>query len=223
VLIATHKATLPLHNQKTFKMKRYYTLMVGLLIFIKGTAQDGSWKTDILKDGKVTVKSKIVTQQVNNKEKNVFYYTVETIADIDIEKAEVFMRNSANYKKFLESVETSNEVKQISANSWITYIYFDNSFPVSDIDCVQTFEYIKTNGGFNISGKATPAEYEMKKVSRVYLYDVIYKFENIADKKIKITIEAVFSPAGSIPKVLMNTWLPKGPAGIITRLVDAIY
>ena len=129
MLIATHKATPPLHKQKTFKMKRYLTLTVGLLIFIKGTAQDGSWKTDILKDGKVTVKSKIVTQQVNNKEKNVFYYTVETIADINIEKAEVFMRNSANYKKFLESVETSNEVKKISANSWITYIYFDNSFP----------------------------------------------------------------------------------------------
>lgn len=203
-------------------MKRYLTLTVGLLIFIKGTAQDGSWKTDILKDGKVTVKSKIVTQQVNNKEKNVFYYTVETIADINIEKAEVFMRNSANYKKFLESVETSNEVKKISANSWITYIYFDNSFPVSDIDCVQKFEYIKTNSGFNISGKATPAEYEMKKVSRVYLYDVIYKFEKIADKKIKVTIEAAFSPASSIPKFLMNTWLPKGPAGIITQLVDAI-
>ena len=62
----------------------------------------------------------------------------------------------------------------------------------------------------------------MKKVSRVYLYDVIYKFEKIADKKIKVTIEAAFSPASSIPKFLMNTWLPKGPAGIITQLVDAI-
>ncbi len=67
-------------------MKKYFTLMIGLVIFFNGFAQEENWKTETLKDGKVTVKSKLVTQQVNNKEKNVFYYVVETIADINLKK-----------------------------------------------------------------------------------------------------------------------------------------
>lgn len=203
-------------------MKNYFTLMIGLLISINGIAQEGNWKTETLKDGKVTVKSKVVTQKVNNIEKNVFYYVAETIADINLEKSETFMRNSANYKNFLENMGTTSEVKKISANVWLTYIYFDNSWPVSDNDCVQKFEFVKANNGFYVSGKAAPTEYGTKKVDRINLYDVVYKFERIADKKVKVSIEAIFSPAGSIPKVLMNSWLPKGPERIISRLVESV-
>ncbi|MCZ4223335.1 hypothetical protein [Pedobacter rhodius] len=203
-------------------MKKYFTLIIGLLISVNGFAQDGNWKTATLKDGKVNVKSKIVTQKVNNKEKNVFYYVVETVVDVNLGKAETFMRNSANYKKFLENMGATSELKKISANAWLTYIYFDNSWPVSDNDCVQKFEFVKTNNGFYISGKAAPTEFEVKKVERINLYDVVYKFEQIADKKIKVSIDAVFSPTGAIPKVLMNSWLPNGPERIISRLVESI-
>lgn len=193
-----------------------------MLLFFVGRAQDEGWKTETVKDGKVTVKSKVVSQQVNSKEKNVFYYTVETIADINLEKAEAFMRNSANYKKFLESMGTTSEIKKISTNAWVTYVYFDNSWPVSDNDCVQKFELVKTNTGFNVIGKAAPNESELMKVSRIYLYDVVYRFEKISDKQTKVTIDAVFAPASSIPKALMKSWLPDGPAKIITRLTKEL-
>lgn len=202
-------------------MKKYVILIIWLMSFIKMVAQDG-FKTETLKDGKVTVKSKVVTQQVGNKEKNVFYYMVETSADIDLGKAEAFMLNSENYKKFLESMGNTHEIRKVSANTWLTYIYFDNSFPVSDNDCVQRFEFAKTTTGFTITGKAAPGDYEKKEVSRIDLYDVVYRFEKLDDKKIKVSIEAVFCPASSIPKVLMNSWLPGGPAKIINRLVTEI-
>jgi hypothetical protein len=203
-------------------MKKYIVLIIGLLTFFKGIAQEANWKTDILKDGKITVKSKIVTQKVNNEEKNVIYYMVETIADFNLAKAEAFMRNSANYKLFLESVQTSNEVKKITPNSWITYLYFDNSFPISDIDCVQKFELVKTTNGFSVTGKATPNEYEMKDVSRIYLYDVVYKFERVTDKKTKLIITAAFCSGASIPQFLLKRWLPKGPSELATRLVNEV-
>lgn len=139
-------------------------MIVCFLVSLNAIAQEDGWKTESLKGRKLTVKSKIVPQKINNKEKNVIYYVVETTTDFDLEKAETFMRSSANYKKFLESVTKSVEVKKVSANSWISYIYFDNSWPVSDVDCVQKFELTKTDNGFSVSGKAVPTEYEKKDV-----------------------------------------------------------
>ncbi len=203
-------------------MKKYIIMIVGFLVSLNAIAQEDGWKTETLKGGKLTVKSKIVSQKVNNKEKNVIYYVVETTADFDLEKAEMFMRNSANYKKFLESVTKSIEVKKVSANSWISYVYFDNSWPVSDVDCVQKFDLTKTDNGFSVSGKAVPNEYEKKDIDRINLYDVVYKFEKTADKKTKLTITAIFCSGASIPKLLLKSWLPDGPAGIATRLVNEV-
>lgn len=61
-----------------------------------------------------------------------------------------------------------------------------------------------------------------KNVDRINLYDVVYKFEKTADKKTKLTITAVFCSGAPIPKLLLKSWLPDGPAGIATRLINEV-
>lgn len=177
-----------------------------------------NWKTETSKDGKVIVKSEITSTEKGK----IIHYIAETTTDISLEKAAEYLRDSNTHKNFLENTQESKEVQKITNDNWITYYYFDAPWPMPNSDAVQEFKLSKTNNSLTVSGISKPNAYKDSKVKRMDNYDISYHFEKLENKKTKLTITATFTPVSSVPKFLLKSWFPKGPAAIANKLITGI-
>ena len=203
-------------------MKYYVLITLTILMHCAGIAQDRNWTEEKSDDGKVTVKSD-VESSVNEAgdDIKIIYYIAETTQKLDLEKAEKFMRNSSNYKLFWEHADESKEIKRISENEWIIYLYFDAPWPMPNTDCVHHMTF-QDNGdkGFIVTAKPKPDAYEKKDVGRIQIYDAVFTFEDAGNGLTHLKLDVKFSPVGDPPKWMLNAWLPDGPIGIVTRLLE---
>lgn len=190
---------------------------VFMLTTVLAFGQEGDWKTEVSKDGKVTVKSHIEDTESG---KHIFYISQTTTNQVSLDQLEAFMRNSSNHKDFLENTEESKEVKKVDENSWIMYLYFDAPWPMPNSDAVQKFTVNRTASTLTITGKSSINDYKKTDVDRMSTNNISYQFVQKADKTIEITVTSDFEPIGSVPEFLLKSWFPKGPANIVKRLIS---
>ncbi|KXX70875.1 hypothetical protein [Flammeovirga sp. SJP92] len=201
-------------------MKSFKTLMA-LIAFAFATthvqAQDG-WETHTAKDGITTVKSRVQ----KTKDFTRIDYTVTSKGNFTLKEADEFFKNSANHKKFWENCEKSEEFKKISENDWYTYLYFNYSWPMSDVDCAQHFTRTVTSEKVVFKATTTPNAIEDRGVDRSHLFDVIITVTPIDDASSNITLEVSFGSTVSGPKWMINAWLPDGPKEIMERIIGEL-
>lgn len=186
-------------------------------------AQDGDWKEETTKSGKVHVKYKVYTEKDKaGEERMVANYTATSIVSMDIDKAEKFLRNSENHKKVLDNTEVSKKVASISDDQWVQYLYMDIPWPMPNADCVQRVSVDRKGNELTVSVVAVPDAYPMQGEKRMDISDMKYHFVLKAPGSIELSITGRFSPIGSVNKFLMETWFPKGPEGLINRLVEEV-
>jgi hypothetical protein len=196
-------------------MKTHILIATLLLLSINGIAQERNWTTQKSSDEKVTIKSDII----NGNNGKIIYYIAITTGNITLAQAESYMRNSTNYKDFLENTTESTEIKSISNNEWVTYCYFDAPWPMPNSDAVQKFTFTKTTTGFEVSGAVISGIYAMKDVPRMQTNNITYVFNKINSTTTEITIKANFETTGDVPKWLLKNWFPDGPSEIIQNLI----
>ena len=201
----------------------YYAL--GLLLSLLPltlSAQDG-WTETTSKDGKVKVKYKIFNEVDNTgDERMVTEYTATSTVKVDLNKAEKFLRNSENHKKVLDNTEVSKQVGVISENVWLQYLYIDIPWPMPNADCVQRVTLKRAANELIVEAIAEPDAYPMQDEKRMDISNMKYHFVEKSPGVIQLSITGRFSPIGSVNKFLMETWFPKGPAGLVERLVAQI-
>jgi hypothetical protein len=203
-------------------MNKLILVIIIILFHIIAFSQERNWKEETSKDGLVNVKSEIVTQEnEEGDEIKVMYYIAEREAEVSLEQLEQYMQNSESYKTIWENVEESKEIKKMSENEWFTYIYFDNPWPMANSDCVHhMIMERKDSKTLVVTAKSAPDAYEMKDVDRAQIFDALFTFENNGDGVTKLTLSVTFAANSNPPKWMMNGWFPKGPAGIVTRLME---
>ena len=191
-----------------------------LILILCSTALLGqrNWKTQKSKDGSVIVKSEIESTD-NGK---VIHYIAETTANISLQKAEEYLKNSNTHKNFLENTTESKEIQKKSENNWITYYFFDAPWPMPNSDAVQEFKLSKTENSLIVKGISNPKAYKTTDVKRMEQYDISYSFVKVGENKTKLTVAAAFTPVSKVPNFLLKGWFPKGPANIVSRLVNEI-
>lgn len=204
-------------------MKKIISTLFALLILLNANAEQSDWKEETSKDGSVKVKSKIETKVHNGDERKIVSYIAEVNTSVSLDLALQYLMNSNNYKDFLENTKESREIQKVSDSEWITYLYFNAPWPMPDSDCVQRFKLVKKDENtLVISGTTELDAYDIQDVRRMKFYDIQYKFKKISNNKTKLTLKASFVPVGSIPNWMLKSWLPEGPAGIVTRLLKHI-
>ncbi len=199
-------------------------LSIIFALHFNSTAQNRNWTETNSKDDRVAVKYEIIGQKEGQGGKRkVVHYIAKITAAFDLEKAEAFMRNTENYPKFLEHATKSREVKKVSQNEWISYLYFDPPWPMSDFDCVQRFTFKKSSPNeFTITAIVDAQAYELQGVKRMNLYDASYHFQKINETQSQLTLAVSFSPTGNVPKWMLKAWFPKGPSDIVKGVVDQL-
>lgn len=193
--------------------------MIFLLLIFSSTAlsQERKWTQANSKDGTVSVKYEITK---DDSERTVVYYEGKTSFLGSIENYKALMSNSSRYQEFLEYTEESKEIERSSSSEWLMYLYFDQPWPLPNSDCVHRV-YLKDtlSNGFNIVATTDEEAYPKQDVKRMEVYDVSYSFIE-QEGQIVFTIKAKFTPVGSLPKWMLVSWFPEGPAGIMRRIIE---
>lgn len=205
------------------KNKMNYVLGLCFALLPLTLSAQGEWKETTSKDGKIQIRYKIETvEDKNGEERMVIDYTATSTVKVDLNAAEKFLRNSENHKKVLDNTEVSKQVSAVSKNEWIQYLYMDIPWPMPNADCVQRVTVNRTTSELTVEAIAEPDAYPMQDEKRMDISDMKYHFKEKAPGNIQLSITGKFSPIGSVNKFLMETWFPKGPTGLVERLVEQI-
>lgn len=193
--------------------------VIFLLLIYNSTVhgQERNWTQAKSKDGTINVKYEITK---DDSERTVVYYEAQTSFAGTIENYKALMSNSLLYQEFLEYTEESKEIERSSSSEWLMYLYFDQPWPLPNSDCVHRVLLNDTlSNGFDIVATTDSEAYPMQDVKRMEVYDVSYSFIAREDQ-IEFTIKAKFTPVGSLPKWMLASWFPEGPAGIMRRIIE---
>ncbi|MCR9253550.1 MAG: hypothetical protein NXI20_24250 [bacterium] len=193
--------------------------VIFLLLIYNSTVhgQERNWTHAKSKDGTVNVKYEVTE---NDSKETLVFYEAQTIFTGSIANYKDLMSNSSRYQEFLEYTEESKEIERFSASEWLMYLYFDQPWPLPNSDCVhRVFLNDTLSNGFNIVATNDIDAFPMQNVKRMEVYDVTYTFVEQQDK-IEFTIKAKFTPVGSLPKWMLTSWFPEGPAGIMRRIIE---
>jgi hypothetical protein len=196
-----------------------FILLFTLPLFTK--AQHSDWKEATAKGGTVKVKYKVEAPKDSDKAV-VAQYWVKGNVNFKLDKAEKFLRNSANYKTFLDNTEVSKTVGTISKNEWLLYLFMDIPWPMPDADCVQQVSIARSSKELIVNAIAKPNAYPLQGEERMHLSDIKYHFVENAAGAVELTITGKFSPVGPITKFMLETWFPNGPVQLIERLEEQI-
>lgn len=194
-------------------MKKIFIFIL-FVISYNASSQDSNWITKTTKDGKTTVKYNIEKEEKGTH----FYYTAQRNVNASLDELDSYFSNSTNHKNFLENTPESEEVEKISDNEWIIYYYFDAPWPMPDNDVVAKISRVKEGNKLIFTASAISNDYRKTKINRITDYRFVYEFEKIDNETTKITISADYIPAVSVPKFLIRTWFPEGPARIVSKL-----
>ena len=203
---------------------RLIILMLLLIIPLDNSyGQEAEWEIEVIKDGSVTVTSRVYTiKDGEEKNQQIIEYNTTTQADLSLEQCLKLMRNVPGHKLFLQDTELSKVIKTISEHEWLIYYYFTSPWPLPDGDVVVHMKQIVTEEekSFIFTGHAVPDKYPGKGVRRLTLNDISYKFRQISDEVVEITMASKFSPMINAPKWMVRAWFPNGPAEILKRLIE---
>lgn len=201
-----------------------YLLIVFLLISLNIFGQKENWTKEMSKDGKVEVMNFISTRiDDDGNEVQLAEYSATTIAEGNIENFSTLLKDASLHKRFMDNTDISEEVKVLADNQWLVYYYFDSPWPMPNSDCVMKMKFTENKAEKTIvyEGVPTPKLLEEKDVKRMTYYVVNYTVKQLEGGKVDVSMWAKVTPVVSGPDWMMNAWFPKGPAGILTRLVKA--
>lgn len=205
-----------------------YKIQIGLvllaMIFLNAdiVAQVKEWETEITKDGKVTVKSRI-SERTDEKGDAVqlIEYVATTTASVDMQDCIAVLKDGSKHKEFTDD-EVSKTVETLSDNEWIVYYYTNAPWPMPDNDCVakMILSEDETNKTATFTLTTAPSMFEMKDVKRMTYYNVTYTFKDLGNDKVEMTLTGNSSPVVQAPAWMVSAWFPNGPADILRTILE---
>ncbi len=207
--------------------QRYWGLKPFLLTILLAQsavfAGDQKWKTDVLDQRKITVKSAISERSVGSQKFPLIEYVVSTSEKGDLATAILAIKDVTQHSSFLD-LKKAVSVKRINENIQIVYYVFNAPWPFSPTDCVtqMTEEFNETKTAYTFQLIANPKLYPNQDYKRFEYYTMKYSFKNGENGKIEIQIEAQMSPPVKVPLWLIRQGFPNIAADIMRKLVKRI-
>lgn len=187
-------------------------LLLSIILFgTKLSAQTDEWKTALSKDGKTTVKYNFSTRIDENGEKVPVVETITTTTEnIGMDNCISLMKNISKHKDF-RGEKLSKLISTISENKWIIYYYNDKTLitPAVDGSYLMTLEEDRLNKVAVFTITADPTLVEKTDASRLTYVKEIYRFKEIDENKLEITIITTASPGFKVPVMIMKKVFPK--------------
>ena len=197
------------------------TLFCMLLVNSALMAQTDDWKKESTKDGKVVV-SYIFSESFNENGKkfNVLEYEAVTIAELSLESCKAVMMNDSLHMGFMDGTENVRRIINLPGGEWVTYYFYNSPWPMPNADVITRYKLEEDASGkqFILSGSPAPDMYPEQDVPRMKHNDTKYTFTDLGDGSVEIIMYSKSIPLVSVPKWLIATWIPDGPADMLNGI-----
>jgi len=193
-----------------------------LLLSTSVHAQREGWKQDQTKDGKVLVSYQFLEEKdENGKKYNVLEYEAVTTAVVSMESCLKVLKDDSRHKDFMEDAEHTERIRDLSEDEWLTYYLLKKHWPMPVTDVVTRYklEEEPANKRIILTGFPAPDMYPEQGVKRMQHSFSKYTFTDLGNGQTEVMMYSRSIPVASIPKMLLATWIPNGPANIVNGII----
>lgn len=170
-----------------------------------------------LNDESAKVFTRFTAENINQEQHILFEYKVEATVNTSLSALIESINNVANHNAIFGS--SRSEVIAESADRLSVYYYFDNPWPISDIDLVRTLSVTQLEAEHVvIEHRSSPSLVKLENVSRQTVSDISFLLIPISDSKVEIRMTGKFIPIG-VPDFLAKSWLPEGPKDMLDKII----
>jgi len=185
-------------------------------------AQDANWKRETTKDGKVAV-SYIFSESVDESGKkfNVLEYIAVTTAAVALESCKSVLMDGSKHMEFMEGTENTRRIKDLPGGEWVCYYFLNGRWPMPDSDVITRYklEEDPSQKRFILTGTPAPEMYPEQDVPRMKHNHTKYTFTDLGNGTVEMEMYSKSIPLVSVPKWLIATWIPDGPADMLNGIV----
>ena len=205
-----------------FVVKAGLVLLCMLLLSVSVHAQREGWKQDQTKDGKVRVSYNFLEHKdEKGKKYNVLEFEAVTTGEVSMESCLKVLKDDSRHKDFMEDAEHTERIRDLSEDEWLTYYLLKKHWPmpVSDVVTRYKLEEDPENSSYTLTGFPAPDMYPDQGVKRMRHSYSKYTLKNLGNGQTEVTMYSSSVPLAPIPKMLLATWIPDGPAKMVNGII----
>jgi len=203
-------------------LKAGLILLLTLILSVGVNAQREGWKQDKTKDGKVLVSYNFLEHKdETGKKYNVLEFEAVTSAEVSMESCLKVLKDDSRHEDFMDDAEHTERIRDLSENEWLTYYLLKKHWPmpVSDVVTRYKLEEDPENKSIILTGLPAPDMYADQGVERMRHSYSTYTLKDLGNGQTEVMMYSSSVPLASIPKMLLATWIPNGPAGIVNGII----
>jgi len=203
-------------------------MLAGLMVLcllslnIQLSAQKEGWKNETTKDGKVQVFYNFLEKtDEKGKKYNVLEYEAKTSGTVSLESCLAVLTDDSRHKDFMEDTEHTNRIRDLSEDEWLSYYRLKKRWPmpVSDVVTRYKLEMDPDNKRFILTGYPAPDLYPDQGIKRMQESYSKYTITDMGNGQTEVIMYSRSIPVVSIPKMLLATWIPEGPAKMVNGII----
>lgn len=193
-----------------------------LYLNVSVNAQRDGWKQDKTKDGKVLVSYNFAEHTDDEGKKyNVLEFEAVTAAEVSMESCLKVLKDDSRHKDFMDDAEHTERIRDLSEDEWLSYYLLKKHWPmpVSDVVTRYKLEANPENSRYTLTGFPAPDMYPDQGVERMRHSYSTYTLRDLGNGQTEVMMYSSSVPLASIPKMLLATWIPNGPADIVKGII----
>lgn len=197
-------------------------IMLCLLISFNVHAQREGWKQDKTRDGKVLVSYNFLEKENEEGKKfNVLEFEAVTSAAVSIESCLKVLKDDSRHKDFMNDAEHTERIRNLSDKEWLSYYLLKKRWPMPVADVVTRYvlEEDPDKGSYILKGYPAPDMYPDQGIARMKESYSTYTLTDLGNGQTEVTMYSRSVPLASIPKMLLATWIPNGPADMVKGII----
>lgn len=196
--------------------------LCGILLSAGLYAQKDGWKQDQTKDGKVLVNYKFLEKEDEaGKKYNVLEYEARTSGRVSLESCLAVLKDDSRHVDFMEDAERTKRIKDLSEDEWLSHYLLKKRWPMPQTDVVTRYELKlePEKNRFILTGYPAPDMYPDQGVKRMQENFSKYTITDLGNGETEVIMYSRSIPVVSIPKMLLATWIPDGPAKMVNGII----
>lgn len=185
-------------------------------------AQKEGWKQEETRDGKVSVSYHFKEgKDEEGKKYTMMEYEAVTSAEVSMENCLKVLKDDSRHKDFMEDTKHTERIKDLSENEWLSYYLLKKHWPmpVTDIVTRYVLEEDPSGKSFVLTGYPAPDMYPEQGIERMQHSFSKYTITDLGNGQCEVVMYSSSIPVVAIPKGLLRTWFPKGPAKMVNGIV----
>ncbi len=197
-------------------------VLCSLLLNVSVYAQRDGWKQDKTKDGKVLVSYNFAEHEdEKGKKYNVLEFEAVTSAEVSMECCLKVLKDDSQHKDFMEDAEHAKRIRDLSEDEWLTYYLLKKHWPMPVSDMVTRYQLEEDgeNNTYILHGFPAPDMYPDQGIARMRHSYSTYTLRDLGNGQTEVMMYSSSVPLASIPKMLLATWIPNGPADMVNGII----